>query len=326
MNASPHESLKPVAREVLGVDEEATPDACRLAFIWRLAEEEFMPPAVMLDAAMALGIIPGPGEDLPCLASHHEQKFNEQLDQFVGEYWDLAPDARGQAWRRLNRQTDEFPRARERLSRLKTGLPLSLPADDREMYLPLIQCCERVYVAPEARRARLMNAILEEHGLQPPELSLLATTFLGQHPDFGRLFEQLRLTDAATRIKRSIEAEDEKRTKRNPVASQAGASKRRNNYGWPYYLACFLVIAVIRILLVDQKSKPSPTIDPPRTGSFQIDRDRFLNPSGKVITQPVKPLPDAADDPDRAFNVPGVPRPKWAPPFQPQGPPLPGNP
>ena len=54
MNASPHESLKPVAREVLGVDEDATPEACRLAFLWRLADEEFMPPTVTLDAAAAL--------------------------------------------------------------------------------------------------------------------------------------------------------------------------------------------------------------------------------------------------------------------------------
>ncbi|WP_020472046.1 hypothetical protein [Zavarzinella formosa] len=188
-----------LAEATLCVPADASADSRRNVFLSLLDEENYIPSTEALESAAVLGILPWEGVETPALVSKFEQVFNERLEKFVGEYWDLEPDQRRAEWEILNGSSEPFPKHRLRLRDLQAGLHLKMPPDLDNIFTAVARCLETAYLLPLTMRADRVAEICEQENLQMSDFRVLVRLFLREHRGFDWVIATLGVLEGQNR-------------------------------------------------------------------------------------------------------------------------------
>lgn len=160
---------RPWAAHKLGVAAEASPEAVRAAFLTRLSESKFTPPAAI---GLAFEILSGrrawnderPAEEQAAL-TEVEPQLRAAVEEFAAKYWAVPPVARHQHWQALWERCSWWPPLRERLEALKTGLEVESSLEDLPGVVELAAYIRELYVLLPSARAVRWREILS--GVEP---------------------------------------------------------------------------------------------------------------------------------------------------------------
>lgn len=186
MTQPPPTPLARAAAGALGLAPDAGPDAGRAAFLSRLADDDFVPPAAVREAAAALGAVPNSPGPRPALEAAAESALAAEVERFGADYWSVSPADRRARWDELTARATPFPRLAGRLAGLEVGLDVVPPAPSDEKEAALAAAVVELYPLKPAARATRRPYLLREVGSAADQRTA-ARSLRDSHPEFRDL-------------------------------------------------------------------------------------------------------------------------------------------
>lgn len=266
MSKPTHDHLFPTAKSVLGVPGDASLSDCKQAFLWRLEEEGCNPSPDLVEAASLLGVIDGKAASYSLLQNRFENKLNQSLDDFIGDYWNLNPANRRAEWERLSGISETLPRQGKRISDLNHGLNLEIPTDDDRVFEPVILCLNRAYLAPTTIRRQVVITIAEEQDLSLEKLNALVTVFKNQHPEFSGVLDFLEFGKNVAGVT-PRDKSDKRSSKHKPIDYLGNAiSRLEKKHDRKSFMVAILLVIIISVLRITySKDSNEPVVVPKPT-------------------------------------------------------------
>jgi hypothetical protein len=300
----------------LGVAPDASPEEARSAFLRRLPEEDFVPPAAWAWAVRVLcGDRPGPWQSAADAEAARAagEGLRDEVEEFAGRFWALQPAERRARWDGLVARAAFSPPLRARLDAVAAGLDVPAPGPARGDDLRAAELARRVgelFVLRPGPRARAWQAFWEEIRDSRREWRRATRVFRRRRPDLAALLpdEVGELAAAATTKPPAAPR------KPRPTAS-AGPAK---DYRWAFYVVLMAVGVVFRAVT---GPSTAPTAAPPRPVYPQLP----VFKDGDSVMPDVRRIP-----PDKmgeaARRLLGLPPTTNPPPGKPPGAPSPPAP
>lgn len=288
------------ARQVLNISPQLAPEAVRKALCNRIEEDGFHTGATAREAMEV--VVHGTGRwstaaALPCWNASIETQLDEEIQQFVREYFALEPTDRQKRWQDLKQRSASFPRLQTRVAMLETGLstPGQIPASATPQVQSMIRGLMEIYLAPPVRRAQALR------DLELPPVVVHARSAARQiqrnFPEWARL-EPAILTHLAgekppVRIER--------------VAQRPAPATEESSNRIPAAMIIFLVIGFLRFMAAE--SNRSSQYDTPPQVKYHSNYPKYeLEPNGEAVTRKLHEILYGGNlkDPRRVGTTPEI--------------------
>jgi hypothetical protein len=313
--ALPHEVTAWAAR-TLEVEQAAGGPAVRAAFLRKLPDEDFVPPAPWRPA---LEVLSGreTAHARPLLYNQFVEEtaptFRDQVESFAIAFFSLPPDQRAKRYDELRETAECYPAIAARLQRLEKGLELDSSAcdgPDPDTSHLATGICEAFVLPPIAAAARRQELLFDcQRDL--PRWEAAARRLCKARPQIVALEHDL--------VQKLLLWQDEKKRLqkkklRPPVAASAssGTSASPLRYSW----LIFVVIMAIARAISSSSSTSSRVPDPP---PIQINPDMFRQPN-QDLQRTMEKLEKLRKQQEDLRRLPDDLRKKQPDPFFPQPP------
>lgn len=253
------------ARQVLEISPGVSPVEARKELCRRVEEGEFQPGPATREAIEI--IVHGTGHwataaALPNWGASLEAQRQEEIQEFVRQYFTLPPAERRERWQALKSRTVDYPRLQTRLTMLESGLstPGEPPVNATSQVQAMIRGLMAVYLAPPAQRAQARR------NLELPSVvnytRLAARQIQRSYPQWARLEPEVLTHLAGDKSAARIERVAERAA---PAAAESSGSRV------PITVIVFLVVGFLRFLASSNRSSqydPAPQVKYP--SQYQI--------------------------------------------------------
>ncbi len=261
------------AREQLHLSESSTSADARQAYLKRLNDEDFLPPAHLPYALAVLeGKAEAPGANEEAVWPEVGDRQRQRVEEFARRYLQIPIDDRIDQWLKLKADCRDVPALADRLDRLEPALPLdpnSLAVADPDVR-ELMQEASKIFVlrpfeAAQARAAFFRReAVRSEDGMA--RWHWAARNLKKSYPQYEILSPEL-IQQAILRPSRAKELSRRRAIppeSRVAKAQTAKPSAVQVNFKPPYWLlgvCAILAIAVLRAIPTSH-APPSITTEP----------------------------------------------------------------
>jgi hypothetical protein len=311
------------ARELFDLPDDASPRQVRDALLGHVQDMSFFPAASHRQAIRVLSDPPGrraADQGFDSLQAATETRLRDEVERFIGRFFDLTPHRRREQWEELLERCDPFPRLRCRLGLLESGLDVEvkgLAPSDGPLRILIERVAATFLLRPGPREAQ------RQQYLQSMQLNATwtkaARKLRSGFPRVSQLDEELVVALANPKAPAPQPVKGATKATNRKVAYSSTGKSGRSVSGWAITV---IVIGIVRAIASFDHSGPTP----PNTWQYNSNRPRQATPVYRPAPShpyypprsnpgPVYP-PDPDDDlpaPPRKSNSNRVPAPNLAP-------------